>query len=97
MVGWSTFGAAVGAPADVVADGVSVLIVSGGSDLVVVAAGGGRVETVGVTTGAEPDGTTRAVVGARSPPRRITTVPITARTSTVPATAATQRQRVVSS
>src|ERR1700736_3478938 len=99
MVRWSTSGVGGGAaPVGVVADGVTVVTVSGRSDVLgVVAAGRGVVAEGRATTGAGADGWMRAVVVALSPPRTITTVPITARTSTAPATPATHRQRVESS
>src|SRR6185312_1733233 len=78
--------------------GVTVVTVSGASDVLgVVAAGRGVVVEGRVSTGAEVDGAMRPVVVAVSPPRKITNVPITARTRTMPATAATQRQRLESS
>ena len=89
---------------EAVAVGVSVVTVSGdgdGTGGVVVATGGGGLEkdgpTGGVTLGAGLDGTTRPVVEVSLPLCRMMTVPITARTSTMAAPAATHRQLVDSS
>jgi hypothetical protein len=68
-------------------DGVTVVTVSGGSD------GNGGALSRGEAVTLRVGGTTVAEVEALSPPLMITTVAITASTKTIPAIAATGRQR----
>ena len=88
--GGSTVGAAVG-PA------VGVWLIFGGGVTVVTVSGGSKEAVGGLSCGAglalRGGTTTVAEVEALSPPLTITTVAITASTKTIPAMAATGRQR----